>query len=267
MTTKKDKELEDLKALLTGEQDHVEHDEISIPMLRLAQPGKDITTPDSSAYVESIKAGHFYDTLNKESFGPSVLVSVLKFFGSNWIEFDPKNRSAIKDGCVPRGDPRTEGNEKQLPSGETEWVKPRATHFLDYALIFADDDMRARGPILWSASGRDIREARSMNGIVRSPLIVRATGLHVDKPVPFARIFRFSSKRHESNNGKVNYNLSIMPSGFQNDIEALKACHACLPEIGLLYSRDKRKLLPQQTRETQSESVNVETGEIQERRK
>ena len=107
------KDREALRVAMTGEPDHVEQDEVSIPMLRLAQPGKAITTPDSSEYVESIKAGHFYDTLNKESFGPSVLVSVLKFFGSNWIEFDPKNRSNILDGCVSRGDPRTEGHEDE----------------------------------------------------------------------------------------------------------------------------------------------------------
>ena len=112
--------------------------------------------------------------------------------------------------------------------------------------------MWQRGPILWSASSRDIREARAMNGISRAPIIRKDIGLTVMKPAPFARIFRFASKRHEANDGKVRYNLLVQPHGFQDVMPALEASRSALESVGLLYSRENRKRLPQQTREDES---------------
>ena len=254
---------EALQALLAGEQDRFNYDEITYPSLAIVKADSPMVIEGEPEYNAKAKPGHFFNKLTKRIYGLTVRFSVLRFFGSNYIQFDPKKLSVILDANVPPGDPRTQWKRNveytDPDTGETKTkdVAPAATKFMDYAIFLLD--FPEDSPILWSASGsKAMRQARNMNGTAIQP--IRESGIEVARPAPYARIFTLRSESRKKD-GKILFDPIITPDGIHKETTIPELCRELIPkvkEIGESKVRDQKMI----ERRADDIEVDPDTGEV-----
>ena len=251
-----EKERQELAALMIGERDVVTYDEVVYPALRIAQADSDICVEASPDYIEGMKPGDIYNALTKARYQRPLRFSVLRFFGTSFIEFHPKNKRQIIDPDVPPGDPRTLWTENE----DGERVAPKATRFLNYAFFLHDH--ASHSPILWSAaSSRAIRQARETNGACQYPIEDPETGIVVTSPAPYARMFHMLTKSRPKDN-KILFDPVIVPAGFVMNAEVLKMCKSILSRANQIEAQRKEALRKGRLKLIGDDVVDTETGEI-----
>lgn len=172
--------------------DHFEAGDRLVPWLKIVQGTSAVKKRTNDAYVEGAEIGMIYDTLTREMHD-DVLLSIVKFDGQHYTEFEPNGGKLVKQWFKDRSryeasewkDPEVQVGKKVTPDGND--IAPAS---LFYVLVLNSETGEAT-PMIWSLGGINQKQAKRINSLAMQPLLIEGTA---KKPPMYARTFKVTTK-------------------------------------------------------------------------
>lgn len=136
-------------------------DDVTLPRIGLAQAMSPELKENDPKYIEGLKQGQMFNSLNKHVYGKGPLFfTVIRVDKPRWVEFNPRDAGGgVKDPNVPAGDPRTQfGQNGELPA---------ATKFYDFlALTFPLKANPIENIVTLSFKSSGLKVAKKLNTLM-----------------------------------------------------------------------------------------------------
>ncbi len=172
------------QGIATGAEGITKED-IQMPRLAIAQALSPAKIEGKPEYIEGLKLGDLYNTLNSEIYGKGPLeFAIVQVQRPRWVEFD-KDRNMI-DPDVPANDNRTLWRSD--PTDPKKRLPPIATQFYDYIAVLLD----TLTPVVISCARTNVGAAKKLNGLI---------ALRMPKVPIYARRFMVSTAMQTNDKG------------------------------------------------------------------
>lgn len=179
---------------------NLESEDYANAKLLLCQAMTPHRSRSSDVYIEGLKEGDFFNSINRTIYGSKVEVIPIDVGKPYAMEYD--NNGKVVDFNVPLDDPRLQGQRDD----NGDYHPAKAKRQLDYVCLLIPSEGEP-DVILWTAKGSGRGTAKQINVASRAPLTIG--GKRVPNPPMFARAFPFQStqSRGENNNFVIQMGL------------------------------------------------------------
>lgn len=164
-----------------------------VPWLKIVQTTSGVKKRTNEAYVEGAEVGMIYDTLTREMHD-EVLISVVKFDGVHYAEFEPNGGKIVKQWF--KDSSRYEASEWKNPDKPVgKKITPDGNEIAPSSVFYVlilDPATGFATPAIWSLGGTNQKSARRVNSLAKQP--IAHDGVFIADPAMYSRTFKLTTR-------------------------------------------------------------------------
>lgn len=169
VVTEEDNELMAMMSIPEGEEEQLTKDDLSIPMLKIAQKGSPQVDTDQPEYIEGLKPGDFFNSATGTNFGSVIRIQPIVYF-RNFVIWEGAKGQGVFQGTLSVDEFEEMEKEKNLVRDGGDSVDKgagengmdiRYTDTRNYAVMLPDH--MEQGLLVFAMSSTGIKPSKDWN--------------------------------------------------------------------------------------------------------